>query len=119
MLESQSQKVTDQNNFTSNQDRYFATWAAVGEVVLVLLGFAVSILSSAAAATVAKRLTLLAEGGWLPGMGDARTIAGLTNHSDRTIEDVASDSPRRKHRVGRKVFYRLSEFAQPRTSDAE
>jgi len=54
----------------------------------------------------------IAEGSWLPGMGDVRTISGLTNRSPRTIEDSVIKSPRRKYHVGRTVLYRLDDFAK-------
>lgn len=90
----------------THQERYYAVWAAVGEVVL-------AILTSAAAKLIGKRLGYIAEGSWLPGMGDIRIIAGLTNCSPRTLESNLTKCPRKKYRTGRAALYRLNDFAIP------
>lgn len=90
----------------THQERYYAVWAAVGEVVL-------AILTCGAVKLIGKRLEYIAEGSWLPGMGDVRVIAGLTNRSPRTLEGSATKNPRQKYHAGRTVLYRLSDFAIP------
>ena len=88
-------------------DRCYTAWAIVGELV-------VAILTSVAAKAIGARIAMLAEGGWLPGMGDVRTIGALTGRSFRSLEDVACDKPRPKFKVGRQTFYRLDSFATPK-----
>ncbi len=56
---------------------------------------------------------MLAEGGWLPGMGDARTIGALTNRP----ESIVGAKPRPKFHVGRQPFYRLDRFALANTKE--
>ena len=90
-------------------DRYYTAWAIVGELLA-------SILLSAAAKTIGVRLATLAEGGWLPGMGDARMIGALTGRPTSSINDVAGTTPRPKFKVGRQTFYRLDGFAQDDTT---
>lgn len=88
----------------NSQERFYSAWAAVGELVVLIL-------TCAAARLIGKRIEMFAESGWLPGMGDARTLAALTNRPESSIAEVTSAAPRHKYRVGRQVFYRLSEFA--------
>ncbi len=73
----------------------------------------VAAIQSSPAKTIARRLGLLAEGGWLPGMGDYQTLAALTNKSDRTIEEIVSDNPRPKYRIGKHPYFSFDEFAKP------
>lgn len=87
------------------QDRFYTAWATVGELIAMLL-------TCATAKLLGKRLGLLAEGGWLPGIGDNKTIAALTNKSDRTIDEIVSKQPRPKLKVGNTPFFHLSDFAK-------
>lgn len=82
---------------------------------VTILEWIAAVLTSSMMTTILRRLGLLAEGGWLPGQGDPRTIAALTNKSDRTIEEIVSDNPRDKFRVGNSPYFRLSDFAVPDT----
>jgi hypothetical protein len=84
-------------------------------VVLVnkILSWVVSIIESQSMRLLEGRISLLVSGGWLPGQGDVRTIAALTARPEDSIEDIAADCPRAKHKVGRQTFYRLADFAKP------
>lgn len=82
---------------------------------VIILEWIAAVLTSVMMTTILRRLGLLAEGGWLPGLADPRTIAALTNKSDRTIEEIVSDNPREKFRVGNSPYYRLEDFAVPDT----
>lgn len=93
-----SQEMSD------NQNRLFKVWADIGEVVLIIL-------TCAAARLIGKRLALLADAAWLPGMGDARMIGAMTNKSDRTIEGMVAAEPREKLHVGQQVYYRFADIA--------
>lgn len=92
----------------SPSDRCFTAWAIVGELVA-------GILLSTAAKTIGARLSILAEAGWLPGLGDARAVAALTNRPESSISSIVADKPRPKFQVGRQPFYRLSDFAVTNT----
>ncbi len=96
----------------SHQDRYFKVWADIGEVIFAFI-------SGEIFCQFATRIGLLIQGAWLPGVGDVKTIAALTNKSDRTIEDFVSDNPRTKYKVGRQVYYRLDEIATIAANSAE
>ncbi len=99
----------------TNQD----TFALINRI----LSWVVRILESKSMQTLEGRISLLVCGGWLPGLGDVRTVAALTGKAERTIEDAVTNSPRRKHYIGRQVFYRLSDFpmanAEPGTSNVK
>ncbi len=90
----------------SPSDRCFTAWAIVGELVA-------GILLSTAAKTIGARLSILAEAGWLPGLGDARTVAALTNRPESSINSIVGKNLRPKFQVGRQPFYRLNDFAIP------
>ncbi len=79
----------------------------------IILEALVAVIQSPPAKTIARRLSLLAEGGWLPGKGDYQTLAALTNKSDRTIEEIVSDNPRPKYRIGKHPYFSFDEFAKP------
>lgn len=83
--------------------------------LVIILEWVANVLTSPMMTTIMKRLGLLAEGGWLPGQADPKTLAALTNKSDRTIEEIVSDNPREKFRVGNSPYFRLSDFALPDT----
>lgn len=78
-----------------------------------LLAWAVTIVESDAMRVLETRICLLVSGGWLPGKGDVRTIAALTNRPADSIEDLANDCCREKTKVGRQAFYSLADFAKP------
>lgn len=82
---------------------------------VTLLEFFAALVTSAMMTAVLRRLGLLAEGGWLPGMGDTKTVAALTNKPERTVAELVGDNPRQKFRVGKHPYYRLAEFALPDT----
>jgi len=103
---SSRQETSAPSGEINQQDRFYSAWASVGELIVLIL-------TCAAAKMIGKRLSLLAEGGWLPGQGDARTIAALTNRPESSIAEVTSNTPRHKYHAGRQVFYRLSDFAIP------
>lgn len=101
-----SSEKSASDEIPTNQDRYYAAWATVGEVVAMIL-------TCAAAKLIGQRIALLAEGGWLPGKADCRTLAALTNRPESSINEITSGNSRHKYHVGRQVFYRLEDFAQP------
>lgn len=104
---------------------YFVSGANQDTFALVnrILSWVVRILESKSMQALEGRISLLVCGGWLPGLGDVRTVAALTGKAERTIEDAVTNSPRQKHYIGRQVFYRLSDFpmanAEPGTSNVK
>ncbi len=84
--------------------RHYNASANFWELLVVLL-------TSAAAKMLGRRAVMLAEGGYLPGMADARGIGALANRPESGIESVISKEPRAKFHVGRQPFYKLSDFA--------
>lgn len=77
-----------------------------------ILSWVVSIIESQSMRKLEDRVSILVSGGWLPGHGDAKTIAALTNRPIDSIEDISADFPRPKYKVGRQTFYRLCDFAK-------
>ena len=107
---STSQVQTEQRAELSPLDRYYTAWAIVGELIAAAM-------TSGPAKVLGKRLALLFSAGWLPGKGDARFIAAMTNRPECSIDDINSAEPRTKHKVGRQVFYHLAGYATAK--DAE
>jgi len=100
-----------QTNSLANQDTFI--------LVNRILSWVVRILESSSMKTLESRISLLVCGGWLPGLGDARTVAALTNRPESSISSVVGDKPRPKYHVGRQPFYKLQDFAVYGTTDNE
>lgn len=98
-------KSPDKSTSVNSQDRFYAAWADVGELIVLLL-------TCAAAKMIGRRIEMFAEAGWLPGMGDTRAVAALTNRPESSIASVVGDKPRPKFHVGRQPFFNLRDFAQ-------
>ena len=98
-------KQNQGSEICNNQDRFYSAWADVGELVVLLL-------TCAAAKMIGRRIEMFAEAGWLPGMGDTRAVAALTNRPESSIASVVGDKPRPKFHVGRQPFFNLRDFAQ-------
>jgi len=98
----------DNSNLNSQieqeQLRYYRTYADIGEWILAIITCQIFV-------TFAQRVALLAQGAWLPGMGDAKTIAAVTNKADSTIEGYLSHNPRTKRHFGRQVYYAFADLA--------
>jgi hypothetical protein len=92
------------NSSTDTRDEFY-------RLGCVLMRLFIAVASSVAVAAICRRVSLLSESAWLPGLADSKAIAALTNKSDRTIEDWSGDNPRTKHHFGRQVYYRLSDLA--------
>lgn len=119
----ESRQAESANNFESNQDRYFATWAAVGEIVLILLTGLHAALNSPLAATIGRRLGLLARASFVPdsGAGNNAANAFMLNMTPESFKHLASRRGTPKTKPGDENLYRFADitkaFAQP--DDAE
>jgi hypothetical protein len=87
--------------------------------LVTILEWIANVLTSPMMTTIMKRLGLLAEGGWLPGMGDIHTLAAFTNRPVGSLERIVGKGARQKQHVGRQAFYDLSDFAQTGEDPAE
>lgn len=92
------------DKFTNNHDWLCFEAARLLQVVN-------SWLSGEVFTILAARVSRLIRGSWLPGMGDSLTVAGLTNKSDLTIEDIVVNQPRQKYKVGSTTMFRLTDMA--------
>lgn len=86
------------------QLRYYRVYADIGEWILAIVTCQIFV-------TFAQRVSLLVQGAWLPGMGDAKTIAAVTNKQDSTIAGYLSHNPRTKRHFGRQVYYAFADLA--------
>lgn len=100
--------LQDNSNLKSQIDqhqlRYYRAHADIAEWIL-------AIITGQIFAIFAQRVALLVQGAWLPGMGDAKTIAAVTNKADSTIEGYLSHNPRTKRHFGRQVYYAFADLA--------
>lgn len=99
------QEISDTNSqIAKAQLRYYTAHADIAEWIL-------AVITGQIFATFAQRISLLVQGAWLPGMGDAKTIAAVTGKADTTIEAYLGKHPRTKRHFGRQVYYAFADMA--------
>lgn len=94
------------------RERFYRVYSDIGEYILLVITGAIFL-------KLCRRMSLLLDGAWLPGLGDCKVIAALTDKSDRSIEDFVSDNPKTKYRFGKQVYYRFSDILTTDDSSAK
>lgn len=79
-----------------------------------ILAWVVSLIESPTMRVVETRISNVLCSGWLPGKGDAKLIAALTNRPESSIAEIVGNTPRPKFQVGRQAFYSIEDFAIPK-----
>lgn len=85
-----------------------------GQLINKLLAWLVEIVESKSMRIFESRVSLIVQGAWLPGMGDYKLVAGLTNKPEATVERLAKT--RHRFKLGATPFLALDKIA---TSDAD